>query len=101
MANATDQQVQTFVDRRVRVRAEQVRALVLALNDDISVIDDVYNALNTNPTWTDDRDDGPPHLLAPSDVLAYNSFIHDILTSITGNGQYPVILKACVRPVGI
>lgn len=101
MAAATDQQVQQFVNERIRVRAEQVRALAIALADDISAIDDVYAALNVgSPTWNDVRDDGPPHLLLPSDVLSFNTFMNDIRTAITGNAQYPIVLKACVRAVG-
>ena len=98
---ATNAQVQAFVDQRVRVRAEQIRALVLALQDDRAAIDDVYAACAAqSPTWTDDRTDGPPHLLAPSDVLAYNTFAADVITALTGDAQYSVVLKACVRPVG-
>lgn len=96
---ATNQQVQSFVDQRVRKRCEAARALMLAMADDISSIDDVYNALASNPTWTDQRTDGPPHLLIPSDVLAFNTFLHDIRDAILNNSQYPIILKACVRPV--
>ncbi len=99
---ATNQQVQTFVDQRIRPRAEQIRALVLSMQDDISAIDDVFAALNVqSPTWTDTRTDGPPHLLVPNDVLAVNTFLHDAVTALTGDGQYPIVLKACVRPVSV
>src|SRR6476469_4300766 len=99
MAAATNAQVQTFVNERVRPHAEQIRALFLAIQDDKAVIDDIYNALNVqSPTWSDSRTDGPAHLLAASDVLGYNALITDLITLISGHGQYPVILKACVRP---
>ncbi len=100
MAAATNQQVQNYVDQRVRPHAENVRALALALDDDISAIDDVYAALNVqSPTWADSRTDAPPHLLAPSDVLAFNVFMHDIRDAIKNHAQYPIVLKACVRAV--
>ncbi len=101
MANATDQQVQAFVDRYIRPSAEQSRSLALFLDSGIAVIDDTYNALNgPSPTWTDTRTDFPPHLLSPSDVLAINSFWHDVRDAIKNHAQYPIVLKACVRPVG-
>ncbi len=96
---ATDQQVQNYVDQRIRPHSELARQLALVYDDDIATIDDVYNALNVDPTWTDVRTDGPPHLLTPSDVLAINSFMHDIRDAIKGHGQYPIVLKACVRAV--
>lgn len=97
---ATDQQVQTFVNARIRPHAELLRKLLLAFEDDRTAIDDVYAALNMpSPTWSDDRPDGPPHLLTPSDVLAFNTFMADIITAIRSNAQLPVVLKACVRAV--
>jgi hypothetical protein len=106
MAAANNTQVQRFVNERMRVRCEQIRALYLAIKDDISVIDDIYNALNQpTPTWIDDRPDGPPHLLVPSDVLAFNAAIHAFVNLVEGGdtsafaGQYPIILKSCVRSV--
>lgn len=100
MPRATDQQVQVFVDARIRIRAEQCRALLNALLDDKGAIDDVYVACNESPTWTDDRTDGPPHLLAPSDVLSYNAFITALISNIRDAADYPAVVKACVRPVG-
>lgn len=100
MPLATDQQVQQYVDERVRVRAEECRALLNALLDDKAAIDDVYAACSqTTPTWVDTRDDGPPHLLAPSDVLSYNAFITALIPNIRDAADYPNIAKACVRPV--
>lgn len=100
MPNATDAQVQRYVNDRIRVRAELLRSLVLAYDDDLASIDDVYSALTQlNPTWADSRADGPPHLLTGSDVLAINSFMHDIRDAIKNNAQYAVVLKACVQKV--
>jgi len=100
MAIATDEQVQRFADERIRVRAEQVRDLLNAINDDIAGIDSVYAALTQpEPTWADDRADGPPNLLSVNDVLAINACMHDLQTAISGNANLAVLLKACVRPV--
>jgi len=100
MAAASDQQVQQFVDQRLRPRSEAARALLLSIEDDIAAIDDVYAALTAPaPTWSDDRTDGPPHLLTASDVLAINTFINDVRTAIRNNAQLPIVLKACVRAV--
>lgn len=97
---ATNQQVQQYVNERVRPRAEQIRALLLAMEDDRAAFDDIYAALTGDPvTWTDDRPDGPPHLLGGSDVLAWNTLLYDTITSLRGNAQLPVVLKACVRPL--
>jgi hypothetical protein len=99
MATATNQQVQVFSDTRVRVRCESIRSLVGAVNDDKAEIDDVYAACaQQSPTWTDNRADGPPHLLGPQDILAYNAFISDLQTFINGNANYAIVEKACVRP---
>lgn len=93
---ATNAQVQQFANERVRVRSEQIRALLLSMEDDITAIDDVYANLTSTPDWTDQRQDAPPHLLTPSDVLAWNTFINDIKTAMRNNVQLPVVLKACV-----
>lgn len=96
---ATNEQVQRYVNERVRVRSEQIRALIGSMEDDKATIDDVYANLTNNPTWVDSRTDGPPHLLTPSDVLAWNAFITDTLTSILNSPQLSVVLKSCVRPI--
>ncbi len=97
---ATDQQVQQYVNERIRVRAEQCRALLNAMLDDKAAIDDVYAACAAqSPTWTDSRTDGPPHLLGPNDVLAYNSFITALIPNIRDAGDYASVARACVRPV--
>lgn len=101
MANATNQQVQQYVNERLRPRAEQLRALIAAMQDDKALIDDVYAACAAqSPTWTDNRTDGPPHLLAPADVLAYNSYITAAITNLKDAADYPAVAKACVHAVG-
>ncbi len=98
MANATNLQVQQFVDQRVRPHCELARQLTILLDDDHATIEDVYNSLNQqSPTWTDSRTDGPPHLLTPSDVLAFNTFMEEVRAYLKNHAQYPVVLKACVR----
>jgi hypothetical protein len=100
MAIATDAQVQRFVDERFRPRAESVRLLLNQFLDDLANIGDVFNAVTQpTPTWTDQRKDGPPHLLVPTDVVAYNTFATDISNAIKNHAQYPIMQKACVRSV--
>ncbi len=100
MSTANDTQVQTFVNGRVRPRCEQARDLAVLMLEDIAGIDDIYNALNVqSPTWSDSRTDGPPHLATPSDVLAFNAFMHDVSAYITGHGQYAIVRKLCVRNI--
>lgn len=107
---ATNAQVQNYVDQRVRPRCEQIRSLYLAIKDDKATIDDVYANLTSGSPWSDERTDSPPHLLSASDVLAWNTFINllinlvegtfpDLSTANSADDQYPVVLKACVRPV--
>lgn len=99
---ATDQQVQTFVNERFRPFAELARNLYLLSTDHIAVIGDVYDNVNAgSPTWTDNRTDGPPHLLTPADVLAWNTFMVNFNTFVAANAQWPTILKACVRAPGV
>lgn len=108
---ATDAQVQAFVDQRLRPRCEAYRALMASIQDDQNAISDVYAAVTEqNPTWTDNRTDGPPHLLTPSDVAALNTIEAVLLkvnagTATTADvtnmfGQLPILEKACVRPLG-
>lgn len=97
MAAATNAQVQAFVNDRIRPRCEQIRALYNAVLDDIATIGDVYSNLTSSPTWTDNRTDGPPSLLAPSDILAVNTFLNNIKTAIASDAQLPIVRKACVR----
>ena len=100
MANATDLQVQVFSDTQVRPSADAARAVALTFDNMIASIDDIYNALSVpSPTWTDSRLDGPPHLLSPSDILAFNSFMHNVRDAIKNDAQYPIVLKICSRGV--
>ncbi len=97
---ATNQQVQQFSNERVRVRAEQLRAVYNAMVDDKASMDDVYANLIDNPTWTDERPDGPPSLLTPGDVLAYNTFITAAIAFFEGEASWVDVRSACVRPLG-
>ena len=98
MANATNQQVQVFSDSRVRPRCEALRALYNQITDDKANINDVYQNLANNPTWTDNRTDGPPHLAVPNDILAYNAFITALIAFIQGQGNWAVVMGLCVQP---
>jgi hypothetical protein len=109
MAEATDQQMQQYANERVRVRAEQCRALVNALNDDKLAIDDVFErAVGANP-WADARTDGPPSLLNQQDILTYNAVATILLKCVDGtatlqevsdlSANWPAFQSACVRPV--
>jgi hypothetical protein len=97
---ATNTQVQHWSDERTRVRAEQIRALFNALTDDLAAIEDVYQNLTDSPDWADTRTDGPPNLLGPNDLLAIHGFIFDIKAAMAGHASLPVVMQACVRPVG-
>jgi hypothetical protein len=98
MAIATNEQIQTYVDTKIRPLCEQVRAVKAAIDDAKATIDDVYAALTAdNPTWVDGNTSLPPHYLTPSDVLALNAFITALQTAIAGDGNYPIVLKSCVR----
>lgn len=97
---ATDEQVQQFVNQRIRVRAEQIVKLLVAMEDDRATIDDVYAACSDSPTWEDNRTDGPPHLMTPSDVLAVNAFMADTITAMRAHGSFANVRNACVRNVG-
>jgi hypothetical protein len=97
---ATNQQIQQWANERTRVRAEQIRALLLAMEDDRAAFDGIYAAL-VDPAcdWTDVRTDGPPNLLAKNDLLGINAFIDAMKTAMRAHDQLPVVLKACVRSV--
>lgn len=98
MAAATVQQIQNYSDQVARPICEQAYQLVLAMQQAKAQITDVYAALTTTQTgWTDDRNDGPPHLAVASDLLGFNTFITDAISALTGDGQYPVIESLVVR----
>lgn len=110
MAEATNLQVQTFCDVRIRPRAEQIRDLIALIREDQVLIPDVYNNANDGAsTFADARTDGPPHLLTKSDVLSFNAFTALFLQCIDGTAQtgdvgqlhanLPIVMQACVRPL--
>lgn len=101
---ATNQQMQTFSDSRMRNRAELIRSLLAALKDDKANIGDEYEhasgANSIAATWTDNRTDGPAHLAGPNDLLTYNSYITALINNIENAENFTVIMQLCVRPVG-
>lgn len=99
MPAATDQQVQQFADERIRPRAEQMRALIVAIDDDIAVIGDVYERLSGSGKWSDNRTDGPPHLLTGDDILAINALYQKAIAQLKQDPNFAILLKACVRSV--
>lgn len=121
MAEANNQQMQQYADQRVRRRAEQVRDLLNALADDKASIDDIFARAISNDRWDDARTDGPPTLLQsgdsanPDHMLAYNSFVSQLLWLFRNEGEAPggsladfstalrgnwaTVIDACVRPV--
>lgn len=104
MPRATDEQVQQYVNEHIRPRAEQIRALLAAIQDDKRLIDDVYNhvaEVDQPSTWTDERTDAPPHLLTKDDVLAYNTYITSLLSPIGEAAEFATVMKACVRPPAV
>lgn len=83
--NATDLQVQNYVDQKVRSRCNDILDLHSKMTQDQAQIDDVYAALTQpTPTWSDSRTDGPPHLATPGDVLAWNTFVSQTLAFWNG-----------------
>lgn len=106
---ATDQQMQTYCDERIRPRAEQCRALVNALRDDKLAIDAAYDRAANGAAWSDARTDGPPKLLASADVLTYNTVITLLLKCVDGtatsqdvsdlHSNWAAFQSACVRAI--
>lgn len=103
MAVANDTQVQKYVNDRIRPHCEMIRALIVLLQDDKAAIDEVYAAVVDvdKATWKDDRADGPPKLLGPADVKAYNQFISDLVAFMVKHDSYLGVLSCCVRPLEI
>jgi len=113
---ATDPQMQSFADTRIRVRAESFRAFLAAITDDKNSIGDEYARASSNSAWADNRADGPPHLLQagnsanPDDFLNYNAVITTLIACANGTatlqniadlpGQLAVWQRACVRSPG-
>ena len=114
MPNATDPQMQSYMDQRLRVRAEQGRALDQSFGDDLVAITDEYARASNGPIWNDARTDGPPHLLAsgpgsaPDDLTNYNAIATSWKALLAGTltptqvanfpGQWAIFMRACVRP---
>lgn len=106
---ATDQQMQTYCDERIRPRAEQCRSLVNALRDDKVAIDAAYDRAANGTAWADARTDGPPKLLASADVLTFNTVMTLLLKCVDGtataqdvadlNSNWAAFQAACVRAV--
>lgn len=109
MAEATDQQMQTYSDERIRPRAEQVRALFNAIEDDKVAIDDCYARAVGSGDWDDNRTDGPPELADESDILTYNTIISVLIKLRDGTATSQEVSdfaaawsdfqSMCVRPV--
>jgi hypothetical protein len=95
---ATNEQVQAYVNERVRPWSESIRAAYLQAKDHKAAIDDVYANLTNSPTWDDSNSSNPPHLLTPDDVLAWNAFVTAFIGFVEGDSNYAKILDACVRP---
>lgn len=101
--SATDVQMQTYCDQRVRVFAEAARSLYLAAKDHKAAIDDVYARATSTSAWADNRTDGPPHLLQsgnsanPDDVLNFNTFITNFIAFVEADASWTVLERACVR----
>ena len=109
--SATNEQIQTYATR-FRRRAEQIRALLIAMEDDKLGFDDVYQTLvEAKHDWSDQRTDGPPHLATPEDLLAFNTVETFLIEFFRGNlstanikevfNQMPVVRRLCVTPFDV
>jgi hypothetical protein len=111
---ATNQQMQSYADGRIRPFAESIRSLLAQAQDNVTAIADEFSRSSSGPIWNDARADGPPHLLAagpgssPDDVSNFNAFLVAFINlcttsaanSISGmSGQYGVLQRACVRSI--
>lgn len=98
---ATNEQIQQFVNERIRPLCEKIRETIIFAQDNKVSIEDIYVALQpeNNPTFTDNRQDAPPHLMTPSDVLAVHSFEFDLVDFALNHSAWPVVQRSCVRPV--
>ena len=97
----TNAQIQAFVDSRIRPHCGLARALTIIFDDDIACIDDVYAAMiDSGNTWEDTpRNGAPPHLMSKEDVLAINSFMHNVRDFIKNDDNYEIMLKVCSQPI--
>lgn len=99
---ATNQQVQAYVDQRIRPHSRDVLVTFLKLVEDKSVIGDVYANVNDGgSTWTDTRTDGPPHLILRTDVLAWNTFVTELIEFIEEHAQWPVVQNCVFGPLDV
>ena len=121
MPIASDAQMQSYCDQRIRPRAEALRLLLSQITDDAAAIGDEFSRAVSGPIWNDARTDGPPHLLAsgpgssPDDLTNYNALAVALRNLVDGtsvaNGStvaadaatlaanWPVLMRACVRSV--
>jgi hypothetical protein len=120
MPIATNAQMQTFADDRLRPFAELFRNVLVSAREHKAAIDDVYARATQNPgtQWADNRVDGVPHLLKsgfantvpanPDDMTNFNSFVTALTSIIDGQGTdatnaaalrsaWAVLNTACVR----
>ena len=93
---ANDQQMQTYANERIRVRAEQMRALLNSCRDDKAAIEDIYDRAVNGAAWADNRTDGPPELLTQQDHLTYNAIITNLTNIIDGSGENQATLAGYV-----
>lgn len=85
--------------------------LIQERNQFVASRDDIYNYLNGENNFADNRTD-PPHLAEDSDWLAFNAFIDSLGSIISGSGgdanakaglvdavrgQWPIVQKLCTR----
>jgi len=108
---ATNEQVQQFVNDRVRAWCEKARALLLLADDHRAAMDDVYVNLSGSPDWIDAHDGHPPHLRLPPTCWRSNTAMERYRSSATARpwrrtwadfaAQWPIVLKLCVHaPLG-
>jgi hypothetical protein len=116
MAEATNSQMQSYCDTRLRPRMESARDLFERAEDDFSAIGEVFERAEGSNIWNDARIDGPPTLLAsggaadPDFIEQYNIFLIRLNQLKNGtfanvgeanqvSALYAVLVDACVRPL--
>lgn len=121
MPEATDAQMQSFSDQRIRPFAEAWELLVARAREHKAAIDDAYARATGTNQWSDARTDGPPHLLQsgngmnPDDLLNFNSLVTNLISLADSvpttqadkaaawdaiTGSLPVLSRAVVRVIG-
>lgn len=108
MPAATNAQVQNFSDQRCRPACEKFISLLANLQLIVAQMGDVNANLTASPptTWTDSRNDSPPHLATPADLLALGGAVQAFQRVISGTGTatdsqtiaaaMPVVQSLCV-----